>query len=84
MANIDISNFYFHKNTCHKYIFPCICQEIKPGDEILTEHFGDRKLFQISAVGIEEFKKLRKEPLARGKKTDPMSPSIGKWRSFAT
>lgn len=44
-------------------------KELKWKDEILTEHFGDCKLFQISTVDIEEFKKLRKEAPAKGKKT---------------
>jgi len=43
--------------------------ELKWKDEIITEHFGDRKLFQISTVDIEEYKKLRKETPAKGKKT---------------
>jgi integrase len=43
-------------------------EELKWKDEILTEHFGGRKLFQISALDIEEFKKQRKEKPAEGKK----------------
>ena len=43
-------------------------KELKWKDEILTTHFGDRKLFQISALDIEEFKKQRKGAPAKGKK----------------
>ena len=35
---------------------------------ILTEHFGTRRLFQITPLDIEEFKKLRKQAPAKGKK----------------
>jgi integrase len=42
-------------------------KELKWKDEILTGHFGDRKLFQISTLDIEEFKKQRKAVPAKGK-----------------
>jgi hypothetical protein len=42
-------------------------EKLKWKDEILTKHFGDRKIFQISALDIEEFKKERKQTPGRGK-----------------
>ena len=43
-------------------------EELKWKDEILTKHFGDGKLFQISTPDIEAFKKQRKEKPVRGGK----------------
>ncbi len=43
-------------------------KELRWKDEILTKHFGDRKLFQIGPVDIEKFKNQRKETPAKGKK----------------
>jgi integrase len=44
-------------------------KERKWHDMILTEHFGDQKLYQITPLDIETFKKERSETPARGKKT---------------
>lgn len=41
--------------------------EVKWKDEILTRHFGNHKLFQISTLDIEKFKIMRKGDPARGK-----------------
>jgi integrase len=43
--------------------------EVKWNDKSITQHFGDRALFQICAIDIEEFKKARKEAPAKGKKS---------------
>ncbi len=61
-------------NDSRKYLLGYWYRDKKDGqlkwqDEIITNHFGSRKLFQISTIDIEEFKKLRKGTPAKGKKT---------------
>lgn len=47
-------------------------------DMTLTKFFGDRKLFQITAKSIEEFKKSRKDTLTKGLKKERSNVSVNR------